>query len=330
MIRYRHCDVARIRRQLREPPTDRDPGDVETASRESLVLAHEAFTLGDGDARALAERVLYATHAYNCFAAPMQTTLAVVWANLSRAKLRPLLVERVGEPTLTYHEMCQHLEAAVEEADRRDHGVLERLDDQGLVLYAKNWWTSTHGFEEELISTLQRSSHVVRQMLFDNLSDELGGDGKPHIELRAAALRGFGVDYQPDDAGVLDHGGAFDDPDVLTEAFSVANVRTLYSLLPDPAWSLGSFYTIEAFFPAVCRRILAALRRQGTAEDDVYFWALHGEVDVEHSAEWLEGIKQAEFGDDVHARIVNGAINHLLARSELFTALSQRVPSRVA
>ena len=108
----------------------------------------------------------------------------------------------------------------------RARAELEWLDDQGLVLCAKNWWTSTHGFEEELISTLQRSSHAARQMLFDNLSDELGDDGKPHIELRAATLR--------------------------------------------------------------------------------------------------------DFGDDVHARIVNGAITHLLARSELFAALSQRVPSRAA
>jgi pyrroloquinoline quinone (PQQ) biosynthesis protein C len=329
MDRYRHCDVARIRRHRHELPIDRDPGDVETACRESVVLAHDAFTLGDPDARALAERVLYALHAYHHFAAPMQATLAVVWSNLSRAKLRPLLVDRVGQPTLTFDELCERMQAAVAEADDRDHGVLDRLDDQGLVLYAKNWWTSTHGFEQELISTLQRSPHTIRQMLFDNLSDELGGDNKPHIELRAATLADFGVDYHPDDAGVLDGGGAFDDPDVFTEAFSVANTRTLYSLLPDPAWSLGSFYTIEAFFPAVCRRILAALRRRGTAEDDLFYWALHGEVDVEHSAEWLEGIERANLGEDTHARIANGAINHLLARSELFGALDQRVPVAV-
>jgi hypothetical protein len=205
MDRYRHCDVARIRRHRHELPVDRDPGDVETASRESVVLAHDAFTLGDPDARALAERVLYAIH--------------------------------------TYHH--------------------------------------------------------------------------------------FGVDFHPDDAGVLDDGGAFDDPDVLTEAFSVANTRALYSLLPDPAWSLGSFYTIEAFFPAVCRRILAALRRRGTAEDDLFYWALHGEVDIEHSAEWLEGIQRANLDDATHARIANGAVNHLLARAELFGALDQRVPVAV-
>ena len=53
----------------------------------------------------------------------------------------------------------------------------------------------------------------------------------------------------------------------------------------------------------VCRRIAAALRRRGVADGDLYFWNLHGELDVDHSAACLEGIKRVGFGDDVHARI---------------------------
>jgi hypothetical protein len=168
-------------------------------------------------------------------------------------------------------------------------------------------------------------------MLYANLGDELGADAEPHVVLRARTLQNFGVTYDADDAGVLGQGTAFEDPDVLTEAFALSNARTAFSQAPDAAFSLGCFYTIEACFPAVCRRIVALLRRRGITDDALYYWALHGEADEQHSAAWLEAIRQAEFGDDVHARIAQGALSHLGVRHALFQALeSHASPLAVA
>jgi Iron-containing redox enzyme len=326
MTQYSFCDVAYIQQSQYQPTADIPAGDrVGAAFRESSLLAHNAFVVGDTAARAQAERVLYALHAYHGFGQPMDGVLSTVWGNIFRAKLRSVMTDHVGGQSLTFVEMCSIMGAAVDEADRRDHPLLETLDDSGLRMYARNWYTSTHGFEEQLISILKRSSYQVRQLLFANLADELDTNGFAHVELRAATLRNFGVDHNPDRGGVLDHGAAFADPDVVTDAFAVSNVRTAFSLLPDPAFALGCFYSIEACFPAVCRRILTLLRRRGSTEQDLFYWSLHGEVDESHSAEWLEGIKRAALPDDVHARIANGAISHLLARSKLFAAIADRL-----
>jgi hypothetical protein len=326
MTRYIHCDVEHIRREFEAPASRRpSPDEIDAAHREALVLAEEAYVAGDENERHRAERVLYALHAYNRFAPPLHSSLSAVWAVLAGAKLRSVLDTQPDRPALTFDAMVATVHAALEEVDRRDHAVLDQLDADGLRLYAKNWYISTHGFEQQLISTLQRSEQGVRQMLYDNLGDELGSGGRPHSELRADTLAGFGVDYDPDWGGVLGHGGAFGDAEVLTEAFSVSNLRTVFSLLPDTAYGLGTFYSIEAFFPSVCRHVTAALRRIGATDDDLFFWALHGELDVEHAAEWLNGIKVAGLGDDAHARIAAGVVIHLQVRSTLFRALANRV-----
>jgi hypothetical protein len=325
MTRDTYLDVVRIKNYSREAVTDsRSPHQVEAAHRESVVMAREAFSARDPLVLAAAERVLYAIHVYNGFAPPTHPVLSAIWANLTSAKLRSLLIDRVGRSSLSFDAMSDVLQSAIEDADRRDHRVLDELDDRGLLVYAKNWYTSTHGFEDQLISTMHHASIQVRQMLFANLGDELGADAVPHSEMRAQTLRNFGVNYDPDDGGVLGEGTAFGDPDVLTEAFSVANARTAFSQAPDAAYALGCFYSVEACFPAVCRRIASLLRRRGITEDALYFWALHGEADELHSAEWLDGIKRAGFSDAAHARIAQGAISHLLVRHDLFQALGSR------
>jgi len=106
---------------------------------------------------------------------------------------------------------------------------------------------------------------------------------------------------------------------------AASNTRTAFSLLPDPAYSLGAFYSMEAVYPSLCRRMAAVLRRHGLAGPQLHYWELHDEGDEAHSAEWLVGIERARLGDEAHARIANGAITHLLVRSRLFTAIAGRV-----
>ena len=322
MAQHSYFDVALIKEASRHSPGVPPVADhIIEAHRESARLAEAAFSAKQQAAIEQAERVLYALNVYNGFAPPSQPILAAIWANLTSARRRSLLVDVVGTPTLSFRAMSKILESAIEETDHRDHRVLEELDERGLVLYAKNWYTSTHGFEEQLISTLHRASRQVRQMLYANLGDELGADAVPHVELRAWTLQNFDVAYDPDDAGVLGEGSAFSDPDTFTEAFALSNARTVFSQMPDPAYALGCFYTIEACFPSVCRRILALLRRRGITENALYYWALHGEADEHHSAEWLHSLEAARFGDDVHARIAQGALSHLQERHGLFQAL---------
>lgn len=217
------------------------------------------------------------------------------------------------------------MRAAVDDADRRDHPVIDALDRRGLVVYGKNWYTSAHGFEDQLMSTFHRSSDQLRRMLFRNMADEVGADAKPHAQLRAEALRNFDVRHDVDWGGVLGAGAAFDDPDVCTEAYAASNTRTAFSLLPDPAFSLGSFYSLEACYPAVCRRMASVLRRHGVIDSHLSYWALHDEGDEAHSAAWLEGIKHAGLSDETHANIANGAITHLRVRSLLFKAIADRL-----
>jgi hypothetical protein len=250
-----------------------------------------------------------------------------MWLELVNAKVRSLVVRESRQP-LPFEGLAAGLQSAVAEADRRDHPLLDTLDENGLAVYAKNWFTSTHGFEEQLVSTLKRSPYRLQRVLFENLSDELGAEGKPHVVMRSETLRNFGVDYRPDEGGVLED--AFEDPEVATEAFAVANARTAFSLLRDPAYSIGSFYTVEACFQAVCHRVAPVLRAHGATEAELYYWGLHDEADAEHSAEFLEGIGLAGLGDDVYARILAGALSHLRVRSELFSAIGRRIAMTVA
>jgi hypothetical protein len=313
-----HCHVDYVRR-----PHDGDPAD---AAREAAALARAAFSDGDPAAREGAERLLYAIHAYNGFSAPLDPVLSAMWLELVHAKARSLVPEEARKP-LPFDELATGLQAAVAEADRRDHALLDTLDGHGLAVYAKNWFTSTHGFEEQLVSTLKRSPYRLQRVLFENLSDELGIEGKPHVVMRSETLRNFGIEYRPDRGGVLE--GAFEDPDVATEAFAVANARTVFSLLRDPAYSIGSFYTVEACFQAVCHRVAPVLREHGATEDELHYWGLHDEADAEHSAEFLAGIGLAGLGDDAHARVLAGALSHLRVRSELFAAMARRIAMRV-
>lgn len=318
------CTVERMRSELaRVALAPSLPGDARAAAEEADALARAAFDDGDADARHHAERVLYAIHAYNNFRAPVQEIPAIVWGVLVRAKLRCVLVDLVGQPTLGAEPLRRVLAEQLAIVDERDHVLLEHLDARRLALYGKNWFTSTHGFEEQLLATFHASPSVVKRTLWENLEDEFGGP-KPHRDLRNEQLVNFGLRFDGDAGGVLGDGRAFHDPDVATEAFALANVRTAFSLLHDASWSLGSFYSVEACFVPVCRRMTKELDRTGLPPASIAFWSMHAETDLHHAAEWLEALIAADLGQTSNAQIANGALIQLRARSELFAAMKQR------
>jgi hypothetical protein len=75
------CDLEHVRTH-RDTFAATDPQAIARAAREAADLARAAYA--DHDARDRAERVLYALHADNGFAAPLDPPLAAVWSVFGR------------------------------------------------------------------------------------------------------------------------------------------------------------------------------------------------------------------------------------------------------
>ena len=326
---YLQCTRERIFQDLGSPL-----GDVEMTAElqaqvtaEASALAAQAFEDGESQALAYAERILYIIHSRSSFAPPLQAFTGSIWGTLMRAKLRTSLPNYAGCDAVNAAEMKRILEAAVDAADQRDHAVLEDIagegDLRGLVVYTKNWYGSTHGFTTQLISLAQRCNGKPQfaaafMEVLENLQDEFGEGSHP--EMRSRWPKRIGLDYSPENS--------MTDADQLTESFALQNFRTGLSCLTDPSYALGSFYSIEAIFPGVCRRLYSTLRGRGFDEEDVITFKLHAEVDVDHAAEFMNSLQGCSLSPQERLRIVNGGLAQLEVRSRMFSAIKDLLYGR--
>ena len=310
------CTVAAIVGSLLEPATAGSPGpeQLEAAVRDAHALSVAAYQRNEANAVRRAEELLHAVHVNNGFFPPTGGTASIVWGILMRAKLAFALAPHLRQRSVSVEEMRTTLMQAVQKADEVDHTFIDEAIAhpglRGLIIYSKNWFGSTHGFPSQLASLSQRCRGEVRQIVLGNLMEEF--KGVEHDELRARFVRSIGLDFDP--------ARAAEDADVAVECLSLLNYRSGVSMLRNPAFSLGSFYTIEAVFPPVCRRLLYGLRKRGFAEESIETFRLHVEVDENHAAEWMEMLESSELDGEDRAMAVAGGLAQLDIRHQMYDA----------
>jgi pyrroloquinoline quinone (PQQ) biosynthesis protein C len=310
--------VESVQQELKDPLGQPEPG-PELLGRvlsEAYSLAHEAYELKNPSAKAFTERLLFTIHANNSFAPPLQGISAILWSIFMRAKLRTTLTPYLNNGARNAQEMKKQLEKAVREADAEDHPWIDEVtsapDLRGVIIYTKNWFGSTHGFAQQLLSLCQRCREKIQIVVLENVAEEFGVI--EHEALRQRFVERIG-------GSRFDPQRALDDPDQMTESFSLANYRTGISTLKNPSFALGSFYSIEAIFPPVCRRLLVNLRKRGFDEYSLESFSLHIEKDEDHAAEWMKILEESSLSPEDRERVVAGALAQLHLRHEMFNAM---------
>lgn len=279
---------------------------------------------GNADALATAERLLYMIHTQSAFAAPSTPLAATCWSILMGAKVKSCLSLLDLPAEVGPDEMVERLDDAVKQVESRDHSFLDVITRQealrGLIIYTKNWYASTHGFTNQLIS-MMRHCHgkpefkAVQAAALENLEEEYD-PAAPHIELRARWPRRLGLEYSPS--------AAITDTDQVLEAFSLQNFRTGVSNLSDPTYVLGSFYTVEAAFPGVCRRMYEGLRKRFD-DDSLALFKSHAGTDSEHAEEWLHAVRESPLSPQQRARVLRGGLTQIELRRRMFVAMRERL-----
>ena len=311
-----------LRQTLAEPLEASPPGPeiLARAASEACALAREAYERNSASAVASAERVLYTLNVNNAFTPPVQGVPGVIWNVLTRAKMRAAVHAPRVPDTLELDEMNRLLLGAVEEHGAATHPFVDRIvadpDIKGLVVFAKNWFTTAHGFTAQLIAMAQRAKPAMRDVVLRNLADEF--DGIDHELLRARFRERVGAQYEPS--------RAVNDPEHLTEAFGVLNYRTGVCSLNNTAYALGSFYSVEAATPPMCKHLVDGLRKRGFEEEAIRTFSLHVDVDEDHAGEWLEAINgQGSLSPAERAMVVRGALGQLAQRRAWFETMQTYV-----
>lgn len=318
--KYQYCEPERIRALCVPEPLGAAPTEeVAGAAREAGDLARRAYVERDAASIARAERLLYILHANSAFAAPMNPVPAAVWSPLMSQKMRSLELDK-GPPLAGHQDLVSALKALTERVDREDNSyiddIADRTDDLGLVLYTKNWYSSTHGFTTQLVSLIQRAHGKPRlyplfKALVENLYEEF--ETVAHPQMRSRWPQRLGIEYSPETA--------IDDPQQSTEAFSVQNTRTGIQALLEPTYGIGCFFSIEAVFSGICRRIVPVLRKRGIEDHAMQSFLTHMEGDEVHTQELLDAMAACDLSPVDRAGILAGATAQLDARHHMFDAM---------
>jgi len=313
----KHANLNAIREALSKPLEGQEPTSevIMEATSEALQLARDAYDKKDPAAQAEAERVLYVANVANHFAGPMHAVPGIFWQTLTRAKMRLALPAGGGETSQA--QMQSQLEAAVAAHDEKAHALVDRIvadpELRALTVFAKNWYVTAHGFTQQLNAMAQRCGGELRKVVLHNLADEVSGTD--HEILRARFRERVNASYDPKTAPT--------DPDLVTGAFGVLNYRTGVNSLNSTAYALGSFYTVEAATPLMCKRLVPGLRKRGFEEAAIETFSLHLEADEDHAAEWMEVINTATLSEADRANVVKGALGQLEARQRWFTEMGK-------
>jgi pyrroloquinoline quinone (PQQ) biosynthesis protein C len=313
-----------IIKSLLEKPwgqSEQDATQVAATLLEARQLANAAYSKEDRKSFEESEKILYLINTSNCFGKPLQDTPSLVYGTLLRAKLSSVLksAEQNIPLKLNFEEMKKALENLVNEADQKDHTLIDEIGNseswKGLLLYSKNWVVTAYGFLEQLALLLQHCQGDARHIVQENIADEF--EGTPHPILRNRFLQRIGIQYHPI--------RALEDEDYLVEAMSVLNFRTGISSLNDPYYALGSFYTVEAVFCLISGRLKKILPKFKIQEEAYEMFHLHSTVDQDHAIQWMQGIEGPHITPQQRSRVVVGATAQMKIRHQLFEAMRNRL-----
>lgn len=311
------CSVAALKNDFEGTPWKHlpDKEGIVGAAREACELGRRAYDTAIPSDAASAERLLYFIHRNSAFAPPVPAVAATIWAILVQAKFEKLLPE-APPSELDAEEMAAKLEEGVLQGGTHTHPLLDDLASdttlRGYRVFLKNWYAMASGFTEFLVAVAQRATPQMQRGIVENLSDEIFED-VPHIDLRARVLEGAGTHF--------DAVSASEDPDIVTETFSLINWRAATSALPSPYLALGLFYCIEANWRLECRRHHAALRALGVPEVHLTSFALHSDRDEDHAGEWLRMVKETVEDPRDRGIVVRGLSVELDVRHKMYDAI---------
>ena len=320
---YSYCSHGFLQTALKDAFGRPDPGPaiVSAAAAEAFELANLAYVRGDRAAVELAERLLYAIHLETSQSPPLQAVPSVIWGALMRAKLSAVFA-RVGDvpDQVDAGQACETLEAAVTKHATFKHPLIEELaaakDLRPLVLFFRNWVAMAESFAHFLAMIGHRfRDDSLRRLIVENLSDEL--EGETHDKLRMRILDGLGTSLQSN--------LAIDDPAMLTEHFSLRNLRAGIASLDDPSYGLGVFFGIEMGWRLEGHLHYANLKERGIAAHYIQTLPMHMVADVAHADEIIVGFREAALSPRERARVVQGVIADLQVRWEMYDAVHRAI-----
>lgn len=187
-------------------------------------------------------------------------------------------------------------------------GTLSRDD---LAFYSTQYWRQVEAFPGYLETVAERLPESrAKKIVSANLSDERDDD-HPGLWLRFANELGV----EPDQVR-----GAPVDPE--TRA-CIANFASAVKDASVP-FALGMLYGYESQTPAVAATKIDGLRdHYGIEGEPVEYFALHGELDITHSAEMADAIEDVAGTDDELRVAEAGAVAGATAISTLLDGVAR-------
>lgn len=176
-----------------------------------------------------------------------------------------------------------------------------RLDRSALQLYAAQYYRHVEAFPEHLRRLAARASGELRELIHENLAEELDPRGT-HPQL----WRDFAAAVGASDA-VLDRSPTLPGTQVLVDTY-----RTICSERP-LADAIAALYVYEAQVPEIATQKIEGLRCFYGISDPrgLAYFAVHEEVDKRHRAGWRGWLEQ--HGSQSNESVLKTARNALLA-----------------
>jgi pyrroloquinoline-quinone synthase len=195
-------------------------------------------------------------------------------------------------------EVSQRLDQATAHRRLLDHPFYQawaagELSVEDLRHYSTQYWRQVENFPTYLASLADRlpegPQDIVKRNLKDEVEDDHAGLWLKFAEaVRAHADEVRSSDIEPETKGCVD-------------AFLGAEERS-------PEFALGMIYGYESQTPGVAETKIRGLREHyGIDGEGVRYFALHGELDVEHTAELAEAISLTVADDAAVAEAEAGA-----------------------
>ena len=191
------------------------------------------------------------------------------------------------------------LDEAVAEHDLLQHPFYKAwtagtLTQEDLAFYSTQYWRQVEAFPGYLQTLAARLDGVGRDIVEENLADEVDDD---HAGMWLRFAEALGVDDETVKTSEIE-------PETKTCVETFAESMASKS----PAFALGMLYGYESQTPAVAKTKVDGLRRHyGIEGDGAHYFELHGELDVEHTAELARAMAETITDESAKAEAVDGA-----------------------
>jgi pyrroloquinoline-quinone synthase len=196
-------------------------------------------------------------------------------------------------------EVARRLDEATSSRRLLDHPFYQawaagELSTDDLRSYSKQYWRQVENFPTYLSSVAERLADAPAAIVRRNLRDEIEDD-------HAGLWLRFAAAVKADEAEVK-AAPIEAETQACVDSFLAADERS-------PSYALGMIYGYESQTPAVAETKISGLREHyGIEGDEATYFALHGELDIEHSAELAEAISITATDEAAMAEAVDGAL----------------------